>query len=126
VEALTQLLAKANQSYTKTVYGYNWSQIAQYKHFRNCSFLFEDKATFLITHEGLRLTIDYSLDKLTQLLNPHDFFRINRSFLVSLPAIHTAHAYSGGKLKLDLAPAHKQEVFCSGDRITDFKEWLGK
>ena len=89
-------------------------------------FSFEDKATFLTTHEGLRLAIDYSLDKLTQLLNPHDFFRINRSFLISLSAIHTAHAYSGGKLKLDLLPPHKQEVFVSGDRITDFKEWLGK
>lgn len=89
-------------------------------------FSFEDKATFLTTHQGLRLTIDYSLDKLSQLLNPHDFFRINRSFLISLSAIHTAHAYSGGKLKLDLLPAHKQEVFVSGDRITDFKEWLGK
>ncbi|MFN8345960.1 MAG: LytTR family DNA-binding domain-containing protein [Spirosomataceae bacterium] len=89
-------------------------------------FSFEDKATFLTTHEGLRLTVDYSLDKLTQLLDPHVFFRINRSFLVSLSAIHTAHAYSGGKLKLDLLPPHKQEIFVSGDRITDFKEWLGK
>jgi DNA-binding LytR/AlgR family response regulator len=126
-EILTQLLAK-NHSITykdrfmvaigPKLRSINTSEIAY--------FSFEDKATFLTTHEGLRLTIDYSLDKLTQLLNPHDFFRINRSFLVSLPAIHTAHAYSGGKLKLDVEPPHKQEIFVSGDRITDFKDWLGK
>ena len=127
VEVLTQLLAQKQPITYKDRFmvtigaklrSINASEIAY--------FSFEDKATFLTTHEGLRLTIDYSLDKLTQLLNPHDFFRINRSFLVSLSAIHTAHAYSGGKLKLDLAPPHKQEVFVSGDRITDFKEWFGK
>lgn len=126
-EALKQLLTKSQTSTYKTRFmvsigsklrSINTSEIAY--------FSFEDKTTFLTTYEGLRLTIDYSLDKLTQLLNPHDFFRINRSFLISLSAIHTAHAYSGGKLKLELMPAHKQEVFVSGDRITDFKEWLGK
>ncbi len=126
-EVLTQLLSKSQPTTYKDRFmvtigaklrSINTSEIAY--------FSFEDKATFLITHEGLRLTIDYSLDKLTQLLNPHDFFRINRSFLTSLLAIHTAHTYSGGKLKLDLVPPPKQEVFVSGDRITDFKEWLGK
>ncbi|HAK77619.1 MAG TPA: DNA-binding response regulator [Runella sp.] len=89
-------------------------------------FSFEDRATILTTHDNLRLSVDYSLDKLTQLLNPHDFFRVNRSLLVSLSAIQVAHAYSGGKIKLELVPAFKQEVFVSGDRIADFKEWLGK
>jgi DNA-binding LytR/AlgR family response regulator len=89
-------------------------------------FSFEDKITLLVTHEGLRLSVDYSIEKLAQLVDPHQFFRANRSFLVSLSAIHTVHAYSGGKLKLDLAPAPRQDVFVSGDRITGFKEWLGK
>ncbi len=89
-------------------------------------FTFEDKVTLLITHEGLRLSVDYSLDKLVQLLDPHQFFRVNRSFLVALSAIQTVHAYSGGKLKLELDPSSRHEIFVSGDRITSFKEWLGK
>jgi hypothetical protein len=51
---------------------------------------------------------------------------VNRAFLVSLPAIRTIHTYSGSKLKLELKPTPRQDVFVSGDRITDFKEWLGK
>jgi DNA-binding LytR/AlgR family response regulator len=89
-------------------------------------FFFENKSTFLTTHEAQNLCIDYSLDKLAGMLDPHRFFRINRSFLVSLPAIRTIYAFSGSKLKVDLAPAPRQEVFVSGDRITAFKEWLGK
>jgi len=89
-------------------------------------FYLEEKIVFLVTKEGLNLPVDYSLDKLTQLLSPRHFFRISRQFLVSLPAIQTIHTYSAGKLKLDLSPKSRQEVFVSGDRMTEFKEWLGK
>ncbi|GAB3016702.1 LytR/AlgR family response regulator transcription factor [Spirosoma pulveris] len=89
-------------------------------------FYLEEKVVFLVTKDGLTLPVDYSLDKLTQILNPRQFFRISRQFLVSLPAIQTIHTFSAGKLKLDLIPKSRQEVFVSGDRMTEFKEWLGK
>ncbi|GAB3886378.1 LytR/AlgR family response regulator transcription factor [Spirosoma agri] len=89
-------------------------------------FYLEEKIVFLVTKDGLNLPVDYSLDKLTQLLNPRQFFRISRQFLVSLPAIQTIHTFSAGKLKIDLTPKSKHEVFVSGDRMTEFKEWLGK
>ena len=41
-------------------------------------------------------------------------------------AIHTIHAFSGGKLKLDLPPRPRDKVFVSGDRVPPVKEWLGK
>ncbi|SFD23423.1 LytR/AlgR family response regulator transcription factor [Spirosoma endophyticum] len=89
-------------------------------------FYLEEKVVFLVTKDGLTLPVDYSLDKLTQILNPRQFFRISRQFLVSLPAIQTIHAFSAGKLKLDMTPRSRQDVFVSGDRMTEFKEWLGK
>ena len=89
-------------------------------------FYLEEKIVFLVTKDGLNLPVDYSLDKLTQLLNPRQFFRISRQYLISLPAIQTIHTFSAGKLKLDLTPKSRQEVFVSGDRMTEFKEWLGK
>lgn len=89
-------------------------------------FFFSDKSTWITTREGLSISIEYSLDKLTELLNPKRFFRVNRAFLVALNSIQTIHAYSGGKLKLDLRPEPRLEVFVSGDRIAPFKEWLGK
>lgn len=89
-------------------------------------FYLDERMVFLVSKDGHALPLDYSLDKLTQLLDPRQFFRISRQFLVSLPAIHAIHAYSAGKLKLELVPKARAEVFVSGDRITDFKEWLGK
>ena len=89
-------------------------------------FFSEEKATFLVTKEGPSLPVEYSLDQVAGMLNPDRFFRVNRQFLVARPAIQTIHAYSAGKLKLDLIPVSRHEVFVSLSRITEFKDWLGR
>lgn len=89
-------------------------------------FFSEEKITFLVNQQATALPLDYALDKLTQLLNPRQFFRVSRQYLVSLPAIRTVHTYSASRLKLELLPPPRHEVLVSGDRVADFKEWLGK
>ncbi len=85
-----------------------------------------DKITLLVTADGQQLPVDYSLDRLSVLLNPKDFFRINRQMIVKLGALEKVHVYPKGRIRLDLLPAFPKEVFVSLDRITPFKEWLGK
>jgi len=87
-------------------------------------FYSEEKITFLVTKDNQRLPIDYSLDKLAPMLNPADFFRANRQFLLSLPAIKNIHTYSNSKLKLELVPDPKTEVFISKEKVSAFKDWL--
>jgi DNA-binding LytR/AlgR family response regulator len=89
-------------------------------------FYLEEKTVLLVTTDGIILPVDYSLDKLTQVIDPKQFFRISRQFIVSLNSIQMVHTVSTGKLRLDLIPKAKQEVTVSGDRVSDFKEWLGK
>jgi DNA-binding LytR/AlgR family response regulator len=89
-------------------------------------FYSEAKGTFLMTKEGQLLTIEYSLDQLIGMVNPSQFFRVNRQFLVARSGIQTIQAYSAGKLKVDLRPASRQEVFVSLSRLSDFKDWLGR
>jgi two-component system, LytTR family, response regulator len=89
-------------------------------------FYSEEKMTFMVTKEGQLLPIDFSLDKLNSLLDPKEFFRISRQVLVSFSSIQTVHAFSKGKLKLDLAPKAKIDALVSSDRMTEFKNWLGR
>jgi len=89
-------------------------------------FSYEQKAAFLTTFDNRHYAVDYSLDKLGQLLDPKQFFRVNRSFIVSLSCIISVLSYSSGKLKVDLKPTSRTEIFVSNDRITAFKFWLGK
>lgn len=89
-------------------------------------FYSDEKITFMVTKEGQHLPIDFSLDKLTSLLDPQQFFRISRQYLVGFSAIQAVLTHFKGKLKLELIPKSKQDVFVSGDRMTDFKDWLGR
>lgn len=89
-------------------------------------FYLQEKIVLLVTNDGATLPIDYSLDKLMHVVDPKKFFRVSRQFVVSLNSIQIVHTLSGGKLKLDLVPKAKHEVSVSGDRVSSFKEWLGK
>lgn len=89
-------------------------------------FYSQEKLTFMVTKDGQNLPIDFSLDKLTALLDPREFFRVSRQFLVGFQSIQTVHTFYKGKFKLDLHPKAKVEAFVSGDRMTEFKEWLGR
>ena len=127
IETLLNLIGKSNHTDYKERFMITvGTKIRSIETSEVAYFYLEEKVVFLVTKDGLTLPVDYSLDKLTQLLNPRHFFRISRQFLVSLPAIQTIHTFSAGKLKLDLTPKSRQEVFVSGDRMTEFKEWLGK
>jgi DNA-binding LytR/AlgR family response regulator len=89
-------------------------------------FFSADKITFLVTKENQRFPIDYSLDKMAVMLDPKQFFRINRQMTVKLEAIKNIHVFAKGKIKLDLDPPTKEDVFVSMDKVVEFKEWLGK
>lgn len=89
-------------------------------------FNLEEKTVFAVPFDGTTLPIDYSLDRLMQLIDPAQFFRISRQFIVSLNSIQMVHTLSAGRLKLDLIPNPNKEVIVSGDRVSDFKQWLGK
>jgi len=89
-------------------------------------FFSADKITFLVTKDNQRFPIDYSLDKMAVMLDPKHFYRINRQMTVKLEAIRNIHVFSKGKIKLDLDPPTKEDVFVSMDKVVEFKEWLGK
>ncbi len=80
--------------------------------------------TFLVTRERIEYPLDLSLDKLTGELDPRQFFRINRQFMVSVKSIGNVHIYPKSRLKLELIPPCREEVFVSIDRVVPFKRWL--
>jgi DNA-binding LytR/AlgR family response regulator len=87
-------------------------------------FYSEEGVTFLVSTGKSTYTLDSSLEQLGEQLNPKDFFRINRAFLVRLPSIANVHVFPKSRLKLDLNPPVSKEVYVSIDKVTKFKEWL--
>jgi DNA-binding LytR/AlgR family response regulator len=70
--------------------------------------------------------VEYSLDNLAAELNPAEFFRINRKYLVSHKAIRQVHVFPKSHLKLELQPKPGEDSFVSLDKVTAFKVWFGE
>ncbi len=84
----------------------------------------ESKAVMVMTFEGKEIPVDQSLEQLTQILNPHKFFRINRKIIVNLDGIDNMYAWSRSRLKLDLIPAKDLDTVVATERASSFKDWL--
>lgn len=79
---------------------------------------------FLHSHKGQRYPVEYSLDQLEAILDPVQFFRINRKFIVTVDAVAEIHTYFNSRLLLRLEPNQTQQVIVSRERTTNFKRWL--
>ena len=92
----------------------------------HCFFIME-RNTFIQTDTGKTYPIDYSLDKIEQLVDPGQFFRINRNFIVNFSAIQDILIYSSGRLKIILNGwTEKEDILVSRERVTEFKEWMDR
>lgn len=80
--------------------------------------------TFIATNQGNQYSIDQSLDNLLEELDPKLFFRINRQYLVGMQSLANIHIFPKSRLKLELKPLVKEDVFVSIDRVTEFKKWI--
>jgi DNA-binding LytR/AlgR family response regulator len=89
-------------------------------------FTSEDGATLLVTRENKRFFIGESLDTLENELNPKDFFRANRQFILSLNSIDKIHNYGLQKLKITTQPDTGSEIIVSKLKATQFKKWLNR
>lgn len=84
----------------------------------------EDKSTYAVNRNGIRRLLDYSLDTVQEMLDPKIFFRISRSYIVSINSIENISKHLGTRLKLQLNPRSEDEVVVSRSRTSDFLEWL--
>ena len=80
--------------------------------------------SFMVLKNKSEYPVDDSLEILSQQLNPKEFFRINRKYLVKIESIANVHIYPKSHLKLELSPLPQEEVFVSIDKVTAFKNWL--
>lgn len=89
-------------------------------------FFAEGKYVFLVHKNKERFLVDFTLDKLTEVLDPDRFFRINRQVTVSFESINSMQKWFTRRIKLHLSPKFENEVIVSVERVTDFKKWLNR
>ena len=88
-------------------------------------FFSENKGTYIHTFDNRNYLIECTLELLEQELDPGDFFRISRKFIIPLKAIKEIVLYSNSRLKVILPSFKEEEVIVSREKVSDFKTWIG-
>jgi len=83
-----------------------------------------EKATFILTTNNRNYIIDYSLDRLEGSVDPQQFFRINRKYIVSIATCTKIYQWSNSRLKIEINGLENDEIIVARERVQDFKEWL--
>jgi two-component system LytT family response regulator len=75
---------------------------------------------------GNQYIIEDTLEKLQVSLDPLQFFRANRQFIVNRHAIQEVNFYFNGRLLVKVQPAPKENILISKARVPEFKEWMNR
>lgn len=89
-------------------------------------FYSDGRLNFFKTSDNKKYVVDYTMDELAEMLDPERYFRISRSFYVSVDSIDQIHDYFGNRLLLNLKPSVDKETIVSREKVTEFKKWMGK
>lgn len=88
-------------------------------------FYSENKGTYIHTLDNRDYLIDSTLEVVEAEINPKEFYRVSRKFIVTLKAVKEIQVYSNSRLKIILPTYKDDEVIVARERVGDFKEWIG-
>ena len=88
-------------------------------------FYSENKGTYIHTLDNRDYLIDSTLEVVEAEINPKEFYRVSRKFIVPLKAVKEIQVYSNSRLKIILPTYKDDEVIVARERAGDFKEWIG-
>lgn len=86
----------------------------------------KETLNYVYLFNGERYMLDFStLDDVEELLNPNQFYRANRQYIINIDAIQTVKPVENSKLTIRLKePNHKFEIDMSREKAPVFKKWV--
>jgi DNA-binding LytR/AlgR family response regulator len=98
----------------------------QFKPAEEVAYFFADgKEAYMVSQkENRRHLIGYTLEELENILDPKEFFRISRKFIVRADAIAEVKGLISSRLEVRLLQNTEHELAVSRERAQEFKTWL--
>ena len=68
--------------------------------------------------------MEFTMEQLEQQIDPFQFFRANRQFIVNRNAITEVDFYFNGRLSIKVKPEPSEKILVSKARAPEFKNWM--
>jgi len=89
-------------------------------------FYSQDKTTFIKTKDARSHILDFTLEQIQSFVDPHQFFRIGRKYLVHIDAIEDIVSFTNSRLLLKLTHLTGRDAIVSREKVSEFKQWLDR
>ena len=124
-QSIHELLQQARDPYKHRLVLKSGNKL-QFKSTDEVAYFFaEGKEAYLVTKkENRKHLIGYTLEELEDFLNPKNFFRISRKFIVPADAIAEVKGLVSTKLEVRLHQPSEHQLIVSRERCQEFKQWL--
>jgi DNA-binding LytR/AlgR family response regulator len=125
LEALKEIIKQKTQPFKQRLVIKAGNKI-QFRNADEVAYFFADgKEAYLVTgKDNRKYLIGYTLEELENILNPAEFFRISRKFIVRADAITEVKGLMSTKLEIKLNQPSEHELVVSRERAAEFKKWL--
>ena len=87
-------------------------------------FYSDGRIVYLLCNNKRKFIVDYKLEELESKLDPDNFMRVQRSFIVNINAIKDVIVYSKTRLRVMLHVDFDKEIIISREKTKSFKDWL--
>jgi len=87
-------------------------------------FMADDNIVFLVSKDGRRHIVEYTLEQMGDMLDPSKFFRLNRTFIAEVSSIKKVSKYFNSRLVVELDPEADEQVLVSRAKAKEFMTWL--
>jgi DNA-binding LytR/AlgR family response regulator len=125
LDLLKEIIKSKGQSYKQRLVIKAGNKI-QFKPAEEVAYFFADgKEAYMVSRkENRKHLIGYTLEELEEILDPRDFFRISRKFIVRADAIAEVKGLISSRLEVKLIQNTEHELAVSRERAQDLKTWL--
>ena len=124
LNALLKMMQQGVPSYKQSFLVHFREKLLPLETARIAWFYTANEIVYACTNEHKQYAIEFTLEQLQTQLDPTQFFRANRQFIIQRNAIREIELYFNGRLYLKLMPEPAEKVLISKARVPEFKTWM--
>lgn len=92
---------------------------------KNIAYIYtEEKIVRAVGFDGKETFIDQNLEEISSQLDPRQFFRANRQYIVARGAVKDVSLWFNGRLSVNLTVKTPERILVSRVHSREFKEWI--
>lgn len=125
-EVLKELVRMPVQTYKQRFLVKSGNKLLYKQTAQVACFFADGKLAYLVTSDNKKYLIDHTLEELERLLNPENFFRISRKFIINIDSIAEVKGSVSSGMEVFLHQKLEFQMAVSREKIIDFKKWLDR